>query len=450
MTRRPRCENFDVGRQQLVRADDDVDRAAGQAFERRLDFLARSKARQLGHLHRPRPEAVDDRLVVLLGEQRRRREDRHLLAAEHGDEGRAQRDFGLAEADVAADQPVHRLGAHHVLDHGVDRGALVGRFLETEARGESFVVVRRIAVRVALSCGAACVQCEQFGRGVAHLLGGAAFGLLPLPRTELVQRRLFGRHAGVARDQVQLRHRHVERGLVGVLEVQELARTIAQVDVEQALVAADAVIHMHHRVADLQLRQVLDQRFNVADLFLLLASACRRRGGEELGLGEELDRCGTAFALPVESRGQRRGDDRDLFVVAFELGERRHGRHRNVMVAQQVEQALAAAFAFGDDQDAGRGRGQVLFECLQRLGGVAIDGHGRQGPGVFDRLRAAQYQGRMRVREREEVFAAQEDLFRRKDRPLRVVLQEAMALACVGPEANQRRVDLAVQHHGGN
>ena len=37
------------------------------------------------------------------------RQQRHLLAAVHGDERGAQRDLGLAEADVAADQAVHRL-----------------------------------------------------------------------------------------------------------------------------------------------------------------------------------------------------------------------------------------------------------------------------------------------------------------------------------------------------
>ena len=51
---------LDVGREQLVRADDDVDRAVGQALERRLDLLGRAEARQLGHLDRPLAEAVGD------------------------------------------------------------------------------------------------------------------------------------------------------------------------------------------------------------------------------------------------------------------------------------------------------------------------------------------------------------------------------------------------------
>ena len=46
---------------------------------------------------------------MLLGEQRRRHEHRDLLAVGERDERRAQRDLGLAEADVAADEAVHRL-----------------------------------------------------------------------------------------------------------------------------------------------------------------------------------------------------------------------------------------------------------------------------------------------------------------------------------------------------
>ena len=48
---------------------------------------------------------------MLAREQRGRHDDRDLLAVDRGDEGGAQRDFGLAEADIAADEPVHRPAA---------------------------------------------------------------------------------------------------------------------------------------------------------------------------------------------------------------------------------------------------------------------------------------------------------------------------------------------------
>jgi hypothetical protein len=107
-----------------------------------------------------------------------------------------------------------------------------------------------------------------------------AFSHWPLP--QLVQRRFVGADAGVAADQLQLADRHVQHGVVGVFQVQKFLQPgvpsgfLAHVHVDQAAVAADAVLRVHHRVAHVQLRQVLDQRLDIADLLLLFAPA---RGG---------------------------------------------------------------------------------------------------------------------------------------------------------------------------
>ncbi len=105
--------------------------------------LAGAEAAHLGHLDRPLGEAVDQRLVVLLGQQRGGRQEGHLLAAGDGDEGGAQRDLGLAEAHVAADQAVH--GAAGVIMSWITAwmaARLVGGFLEAEVVGEGLVVGR--------------------------------------------------------------------------------------------------------------------------------------------------------------------------------------------------------------------------------------------------------------------------------------------------------------------
>ena len=92
------------------------------------------------------------------------------------------------------------------------------RFLERKAFGERLVVVLLELERVALARGALRVEVEQLGRGVAHLLRGLALRLFPLAAAERVQRRLLGRGAAVAADQMQLRDRHVELVAVRVLE----------------------------------------------------------------------------------------------------------------------------------------------------------------------------------------------------------------------------------------
>ena len=102
--------------------------------------LAGAETRQALDAHRPIGEAVDEGRVMLLGEQRRRDEHRHLLAGLHGDEGGAQRDLCLAEAHVAADHPVHGLARLHVGEHLVDGCGLIGGFLETKSRLEAAIV----------------------------------------------------------------------------------------------------------------------------------------------------------------------------------------------------------------------------------------------------------------------------------------------------------------------
>ncbi len=63
---------------------------------------------------------------MLLREDGRRHEHQRLLAVQRGGEGGPDRDLRLAEADVAADEAVHRAGCFEVLFHGLDRGRLVG------------------------------------------------------------------------------------------------------------------------------------------------------------------------------------------------------------------------------------------------------------------------------------------------------------------------------------
>src|SRR6185369_9796537 len=97
---------------------------------------------------------------------------------------------------------------------------------------------------------------QQLGRGVAYLLRRALLRLVPLAAAELVQRRLLGLRAAVAADHAELRHRDVELVAAFVLEQQEFALPFFEIERDQAVVAADAVLLVDHRVADLELREV--------------------------------------------------------------------------------------------------------------------------------------------------------------------------------------------------
>jgi hypothetical protein len=104
----PEILELDVRLQQFVRADHHVDLTGGEPNQCLGDLLLRLEARQHLNLDRPVRIAVVEGLVVLLREQRGRREYGNLFARDRDRECGTQRDFGLAEADVAADDTVHR------------------------------------------------------------------------------------------------------------------------------------------------------------------------------------------------------------------------------------------------------------------------------------------------------------------------------------------------------
>jgi len=373
--------------EQLVRAHHDVDLAFSQTFGGSGDFFGRAKAAHLGNFDGPFAEAVHQGLVMLLGQQSGGGQEGHLLATRHGHKGSAQGHLGFAKAHIATHQAVHGAWADHVLHDGVDGGALVGGFFKAKVVGKGFVVLRRVAEGVALACGAAGVDVQQLGGGIAHLFGSAAFGFVPLCRAEFVQRRFVGTHAGVAANQVQLAHRHIEHGVVGVFEVQELLQRgcavgvlLAQVHVDEATVAANAVGVVHHGVAQVELGQVFDERFDIAHLFLFFAASRGRADGKQFGLGDQVE----ASFGPAKANLQCGGGNADFFGAAFELCQRIKRRWADVGRAQEVEQAFAAAIALGQDEQAVGCFVSVHLQLLQRVCRTAH--HGEVGQGLGKRV----------------------------------------------------------------
>jgi len=76
---------------------------------------------------------------MLARQQCGRYDQRHLVALQGRDKGGAQRDFGLAEPDIAADQPIHRATRGKVAQDILDGPLLVVGFCPFEAGGE-FVI----------------------------------------------------------------------------------------------------------------------------------------------------------------------------------------------------------------------------------------------------------------------------------------------------------------------
>ena len=320
---------------------------------------------------------------MLLGQQRGGREHRHLAAGTGSHVGRTQRHFRLAEAHVAADQPVHGFGGDQVLHDGMDGGLLVGGFLEAEALGKGGIAGRLELEGMAGAGGAAGVEIEQFHRRVTCLFGGLATGLVPLAGTQRVQGGIFGGGTGIAADEVQHGHRHVQRGIAGIGEVQEFGGAVAQIDVDQPHVAANAVLCMHDRVARFQFGEITDEGVDLGGL-ALAALVLPDEGGKQLAFGDDQQLAiGQAEAALQRADGQHHG------------GIGGHGRgpvfgrgHFQARFGKEFLQGFTPAQRFGDDQAFFRGSGdeggriEHVAQGADRIVLAAVDGHVRHGEGV--------------------------------------------------------------------
>ena len=237
----------DVLGEQPVRADHDVDVAALHArHDLRLLLLAQEPRQHLDP-HRIVRVALPEGLAVLVREQRRRREDRDLLAVLHRFERGTDRDFGLAEPDVAADQAVHRHVALHVRLDGVDRVELVGRLLVRE-RVLDLVLPRRVGrEHVAGRRESPPVEHDELLGDLARRGSHPRLRLLEIRAAHPVQR---GRLApGVLAHGPDLVGRYVELVVALVFEQQVVAFRPADRAVDHPSVAGDAVVVVDDVVA---------------------------------------------------------------------------------------------------------------------------------------------------------------------------------------------------------
>ena len=290
---------LDIFREQPVRAHDDVHFAGGEIRERLL--LLGFAPESADHLDADREagEALAQRFLVLKREHRRRREKRHLFAVHYRLEGGAHGHFGLAVADVAAQQAVHRRrGLHVVLDVG-DGRLLIGRQLVLERVFELFLPMRVGTERVAGHSFARGVELEQLLGHVAHGLLHPGFRALPRRAAEAIDRR--PRRTGVFLNEVEPLDRNEEFVVAGVSQLEEFLDVVApDADLLQADEHADAVVDVDDEVANLEIAQIgqkcLRRRppaFGRAALFfedVVLGVDLQARGGQPEPTRQTADR----------------------------------------------------------------------------------------------------------------------------------------------------------------
>jgi hypothetical protein len=353
-------------------ADHDAHAALGEALLHLARLGGLAQPRELADLDAEASKAAAEGLHMLAGEHRGRRDDGDLTAGHGDDGGRPQRDLRLPEADIAADQPVHRPTRGEIVQRLVDSRRLVGTLRIGEARDETVVIAglwreggsRRLCARLA--------QLGQPDGGLLDLGFDLGTPLLPGIALQLVERNgLFIR--AVAPDQAKLANGGQESRVVGIFQPHDLAGFPGRVDGLQPAQHAHAVVEVNDGVADVQLRllelQRGEDRLPVGARALAENVAGRDDGDLLLGKREALlDRqqhghhaagLGRDEGIPILGGGDRLAE-----ALLHALDER-----AKLALIFGGEDRLAAPFGMlADEGRRRRCRSPALGEARQRLG----------------------------------------------------------------------------------
>ena len=371
--------------EQRMRADDDVDRAVGDALLDARELGRADQARGLADIERQAAKALDERLGVLAGEQRGGDDDGDLLAVHGGDEGGAQRHLRLAEADVAADQPVHGAAGDEVVDGGVDRRHLVVGLLVGEAGGELVGEAggRRQLGRLAHEPRGG--RLDELVRHVADALLQPRLAVLPADAAELVEIGLRALRA-VAGEELDVFHRQEQPVVAGIDELQAIVRRAGRLDGLQPGEAADAVVDVHDEVAGGEARH-LGQRIGGA---LALAGGAHQAVAEHVLVADDGE-VGRLEARFERQHGEPGGGLRQRLQVGERLDLLQRGQ---AVVDQHLAEAVARALAPGGEHHLAAGllqRRDVRDERVEDVdvAGGALGGEGAPCPAAHVDRRAA-------------------------------------------------------------
>ncbi len=357
------------GRQQPMRSYHHVDGAVGKSVEHRLLLGRGIEARHRPYVHGKRGIPLGEHLEMLLDEQCRRDENGDLFTVLHRLERRPYRDLGLAVADVAADDPVHRDGFAHVGLDLLDGRELVGGLPEREGVLQLPLPWGVRAEGVSRRGHPRAVQADQLAGDLLDGLAGASLALRPVGAADPVEARALA--TDVTGDLFELVGRDVQTVALRVLEDEVLAGGAGDRPGHHLDVPADPVGVVDDQVAGAQ-------RERVDALAAPVRHPAHVTGGHatlagEVGLGQDRDAQQVAGEAAAQLAAGNRGHATGEVGVLGEAGAQ-------VGVPQQFDEPLGGARPLGHQQDP-PGVGEPALDVRERPRGVAVVGGGRPQAG---------------------------------------------------------------------
>ncbi len=240
--------------------------------------------------------------------------------------------------------------------------------------------------------------------------------------------------AGVTGNEMQAGNRYVELGFLCVLQHQELGGLAFNFQRDQALIAADTVIDMHHRGAFAQLGEVLDDVLAGITAFFA-PPTLHDPLAEQRTLGDQ------RHVLQQQPVVQRRDGDCQSFLAVDEFRPTAHFLGAQLQTRQQFQQHFATARRFGGEQHSA---GKFIKEApqrAQRFAGLGIYGQFRKAAGRkalaadagFD-IVLADHDAWPGFQVGEAILDRDEQLGRRQQRPLGVDTAILVTAAHILPE----------------
>src|SRR3546814_4668613 len=223
---------------------------------------------------------LPERVVKLAGEEGGWANGRDLHAGHRGDEGGGQGHLGLAEANVAADEAVHRAAGTQIADDLADGAVLVVGLLIGEAIDEGGVAGVGLGDSAGTQ-GALGRRLDELARDLADALLHPRLATLPGFAAQLVERDAVAL-AAITGEDVDILDRHVELVAARIRKGDTVVRRLLHRDLSQALITPDTVIGVHHEIAGRERGEFTDEGVGA----LLALAAAYEAVAEHVLLGE--------------------------------------------------------------------------------------------------------------------------------------------------------------------
>ena len=386
----PDILELDLLGQHRMGADDDIDAAIRQSRPRRRGILGADEARQRPHDDRRAAEPLGKAAIVLAREQGRRRDHRHLPSALCGDEGSAHGDLGLAEADIADDQPVHRPASGEVRrDIGNRRRLVLGLGIGEPCRERLPVVMRGLKHRGRAQ--------QTLGRDAHQAVGDlpdplfqAGLSRLPSAAAQPVEQPFL---VAIAAEKLDILDGQEKPVAARILDRHAVMRRARGANRFQPRIAADAMLDMDDQIAGAEGLGVSEEILGPA----LAPCTAHKAVAQHVLLGDDGQRPGRG-ALCHEPLVQRPHSEAETALALRQVPEARNRLPvRHTLVAQQAAQALAGTVGeAGDDDPMGLAhRAHMIRECCEQVDLLALSLGGEVAPDAPPRVEDSR-SGRLR------------------------------------------------------